>query len=240
MGELPGIVRSLIPEPCPPTFPVRMLGRTIYCLPVGLSVFTAECVSAVFQLQLFFQDRPSATEGCVDLLSGMFSFSPRQRWSASTALQHHYFSDAQPKALSATSLAVELEPLLRRGGAESSSDEEAAAGEGGEREGGGDFSGLRRGPLFSFGSGDSVGSAASSGGRGALCRQPLFGSADSGASGFGSGARSSAHSSGSSMTMDGVGASGHMSGESRIGSGRFGSGATRALFESDDDLDPDL
>ena len=112
----------------------------------------------MLHLQLFFQNRPNATEGCVELLTAMFSFSPRQRCDASAALSHSYFAHAEPKALSATSLAVELEPLLRRGSSESASDDEAA---GGAEGGGGDFSGLRRGPLFNFGSGDSGASGGS-------------------------------------------------------------------------------
>lgn len=166
----------------------------------------------------------------------MFSFSPRQRCDASTALKNGYFTDAEPKPLSATSLAVELEPLLRASGAESSSDDDVADDDGAE---GGSLAGLRRGPLFGFGSGgsaDSGGSAASSSGRGVLRRQPLFGSAESGGSGFGS-----TGGSGSSMTLGGESASGPVGGGGRVGvGGLFGSGATRALFDSGDDSDPDL
>ena len=169
----------------------------------------------------------------------MFSFSPRQRCDASTALQHEYFAQAEPKPLSTTSLAVELEPLLRCEGAEPSSDDEASGGPDGTGEE--SFVGLRRGPLFSFGSGgsaDSLGSAASSGGRGVLRRQPLFGSPESGESGFDS---SGGGGNGSSMTLGGESASGPVGSGGRIGAGGlFGSGATRALFDSDDDSDPDL
>ena len=187
-------------------------------------------------LQLFFQNHPSATEGCVELLSAMFSFSPRQRCDASAALSHGYFVNAEPKALSATSLAVELEPLLRRGRPESSSDDEAT---GDAEGGGGDFSGLRRGPLFSFGSGDSATSGGShASGRGVVRRQALFGSAESG---YGGGTGEGWRSGGSGSNM-GVGSASAPvgAGAGRPGGGLFGSGATRALFDSDDSDDPDL
>ena len=197
--------------------------------------------------QLFFQGRESATDGASELLSSMFAFSPRERSEASEALAHRYFAEENPRPLSATSLAVALEPLLRSGGSESSasSDDESGsggrgAGGGGSDDGPGGFGGaFRRGPLFGFGSGgssdgggggggaDSGGSTGSSLSFGGAVRQPMFGSGDSaGGGGFGS--------SGSSAGMGSTAASGG----GRMG-GLIASGATRSLFDSDDD-DPDL
>lgn len=42
MGELPDIVPHLIPEPCPPTFPVRQI------LPSAASSFSSSCFTASF------------------------------------------------------------------------------------------------------------------------------------------------------------------------------------------------
>ena len=55
------------------------------------------------RLPAFFGE---AAAGTLELLSAMFSFSPRERLTAQQALAQPYFVDAEPRALSRTSLAV--------------------------------------------------------------------------------------------------------------------------------------
>ena len=267
MGELPEIVPHMIPASRPPTFPVREDVHPCNLLVRSLSLNSHHESVACFICSCFFRiarTRRRAVSNCSLRCSPSHRVSdamplrlsatatsrtpsrkhcPRRRWLLSWSRCSAAVAQNLPRMTKLPVVLKEAEVIFLGSGVDPSSTLAAA--------------------IVELAAGRMLPDKARPGrqlplphsihhtnlrspcGAGVLRRQALFGSDESG-SGYGGGGGSGegwrSGGSGSNMGMDSVsapvGAGGRLGGGG--GGGLFGSGATRALFDSDDSDDPDL